>query len=129
MEHMDRPKNTVSLILVDDDKDLLWLMSHALRLRGFQVEAFDHAPSLAQIRDLHPSVILLDVEVGEEICGKIKGGTDPSPVPVILLSRHPIDKLRETVLRCGADGYLIKPFNVERLTRSVHRYAKDRPVA
>ncbi len=133
MERKDRPKETATLMLVDNDKDLLWLMTHALQRRGFVVKAFDHAPTLAQVRSVRPSVIFLDVEIGEEsgeeVCGKIKGGAEPSRVPVILISSHPMDRLRETALRCGADGYLAKPFDVEHMIRSVHQYAKERPLA
>lgn len=127
--HMEAP----TLMLVDDDKDLLWLMSHALKRRGFVVKAFDHAPSMAQVRDVQPTVIFLDVDIGtesgEEVCGKIKGGTTSPQIPVILISSHPMDRLRETALRCGADGYMTKPFDVERMSRLALQYAEGRPSA
>lgn len=133
MEHKDTAKDRATLMLVDDDKDMLWLMSHALKRRGFEVKAFDHAPSMAQVRDVHPTVIFLDLDIGtesgEEVCGKIKDAPNSLRVPVILLSSHPKEKLRETALRCGADGFMTKPFDVERMSQLVMRYAIERPAA
>lgn len=133
---MDSPevhKEATTLMLVDDDKDLLWLMSHALERRGFEVKAFDHAPSMAQVRDVHPSVIFLDVDIGaesgEDVCGKIKGKEGSAQVPVILISSHPTDRLRESALRCGADGYMTKPFDLECMSQVARHYSKDRPSA
>lgn len=133
MERKDNTKEATTLMLVDDDTDLLWLMSHALKRRGFQVRTFSHAPSLDQVRDIHPSVIFLDVDMGmesgEDVCGQIKGQADSARVPVILLSSHGMDRLKETALRCGADGYMTKPFDAERMTMLAHQYAKQRPAA
>lgn len=133
MERAEIKRPDATLMLVDDDKDLLWLMSHALKRRGFDVKVFDHAPSMAQVRDAQPSVIFLDVDIGtesgEEVCGKIKKEPDSSFVPVILLSSHSKDILRETAGRCGADGYMTKPFDVERMSQLAHAYAGKKPAA
>ncbi|MEO5584820.1 MAG: response regulator [Flavobacteriales bacterium] len=133
MERSETHRKAATLMLVDDDKDLLWLMSHALKRRGFIVKAFDHAPSIAQVKDVRPSVIFLDVDIGtesgEEVCGKIKGSADLSAYPVILLSSHPNDSLRKVASRCGADGYMTKPFDVERMSQLADHYAGLRPAA
>lgn len=133
MERSETQKKAATLMLVDDDKDLLWLMSQALKRRGFTVKAFDHAPSMAQVMEVRPSVIFLDVEIGsengEDVCEKIKGEPGSSVVPVILVSSYPKEKLRETALRCGADGYLTKPFDLERMSQLAHHYGEGRLLA
>ena len=133
MERLDTPRNAGPLLLVDDDTDLLWLMSSALKRRGFEVRTFSHAPTIEQVRQVQPSVIFLDLDIGtesgEEVCGKIKQGDSVLHVPIILLSSHNKDHLRETARRCGADGYMTKPFDLDRMSSLARNYLMERPAA
>jgi len=122
-----------TVMVVDDDRDLLWLLSRVLRKKGFNVQGFTSAPSMEMVKKIDPAVLFLDVEIGaesgEEVCGRIKHGTDGSKVPVILISSHAKERLRETARRCGADGYLTKPFDLRGMTMLAKYYAGHRPAA
>ena len=77
MEPMStRTKALPTVMLVDDDQDLLWLLRRVLIKQGLNVKSFSSAPTVAMVKEIHPAVLFLDVEIGqesgEEVCGKIK---------------------------------------------------------
>lgn len=119
-----------SVMVVDDDEDLLWLLTRTLKQGGFSVKSFTRPPSMRTLREIHPAVLFLDVEIGaesgEEVCGQIKSEVGTAYLPVILISSHNTEKLRATALRCGADGYLNKPFNLEGMKRLAQHYVDRR---
>ena len=96
------------------------------------MKSYTRPPSIHLLREVHPAVIFLDVEIGtesgEEVCGQIKSAEDTADLPVILISSHAPEKLRATALRCGADGFLNKPFDLDGMMRLAQRYV-DRQAA
>ncbi|MBZ0205474.1 MAG: response regulator [Flavobacteriales bacterium] len=121
-----------TVMVVDDDRDLLWLLSRVLRKKGFHVQGFFSAPSVETVKKIDPAVLFLDVEIGGEsgevVCERIKHSTDLPKFPVILISSHAKERLRETAQRCGADGYLTKPFNLRGMAM-LAKYYVSRPPA
>ncbi|MBX2982933.1 MAG: response regulator [Flavobacteriales bacterium] len=122
-----------TVMVVDDDKDLLWLLHRVLVKEGLQVESFSSAPTMDMVNRIHPAVLFLDVEIGqesgEEVCGRIKRSKAVTRTPVILISSHSKDKLSAVAERCGADGYLTKPFDLHEMTRLAKLYVAARPAA
>lgn len=121
---MDR--SDTCILLVDDDVDLLALMSKSLEKQGFHVEARRTAPSAADLHRLHPAIVFMDVELGQEngaaVCHAMKHHGD-GPRPVILMSGHAPDVLRTEAAMGQADGCLTKPFRLEQLRSWVAYYA------
>lgn len=120
-------------MLVDDDQDLLWLLRRVLIKQGLNVKSFSSAPSVAMVKEIHPAVLFLDVEIGqesgEEVCGKIKKSAIATQIPVILISSHAKDKLRATAKRCRADGYLTKPFDMQGMAKLAKLYVQAQKAA
>jgi DNA-binding response OmpR family regulator len=105
------------VLLVDDDVDLLDLMTQALARVGCRVTtATDGEQALVEWQTEPPDLVLLDVNLpkldGFAVCGRIKA---ESRTPVILLTaRHEeADVLRGLTL--GADDYVVKPFSHRQL--------------
>ena len=122
-----------TVLLVDDNKDLLWLMANFLKRSGFTVHTLEHAPTVEQVNALSPVVVFLDVEIGKqngvETCVRIKEDPNLAHVPVVLVSSHAKEFLKQEAEMCGADGYLQKPVEPGMLIHLANQYAEARNAA
>lgn len=103
-----------TLFIVEDDRDVQYLLKRSLTNAGFKVSVFnDGYPIIENMEEL-PDLFILDIELpginGLEICRWIKTHEETEYIPVILLSAAPYLKvLAENV---HADDYLEKPVNL-----------------
>ncbi len=109
------------ILLIDDDRTLLHLLSQYLKESDFQVfEAPDGATGLRIAFNERPDLILLDVMLpgmdGWEVCARLR---DLSDVPIIMVTAKTTeaDKLRGFHL--GVDDYVTKPFSFAELVARV----------
>ncbi len=112
MENLDNAKRTV--LIVDDDEDLLILIQHALSVEGFDPICSPNGVNIVPIvTRKHPDVILLDIRLngrdGVEICKQLKLDPQTASTPIIMFSAN--DNIKAISQECGADGYIKKPFN------------------
>lgn len=105
----------ITILVVDDDPDILFATSRIFQSAGYTVYEADSGTScLDLIRSKAPDLVFLDVVMpdidGYEICRQIKSDPDMSSTYVILLSgsKTESDHLSEG-LEIGADGYLTRP--------------------
>lgn len=100
------------LLLVDDDVELMELLSSLLTLEGFDVQTANNGLEALQKLDESHELILLDVMMpklnGIETLKEIR---KVSNVPVMMLTAKGDDIDRILGLELGADDYLPKPFN------------------
>ena len=108
----------MKVLVVDDDADLLDLMTYALRREGYNVlTAIDGQQALQRWEAESPDIVLLDGNLpkmdGFEVCRRIRHG---SKTPIIMLTARDeeADVLRG--LQVGADDYVTKPFSAKLLT-------------
>jgi two-component system phosphate regulon response regulator PhoB len=109
-----------SVLLVDDERDLLSLLDFNLRAAGFEtLLATTGEQALSQLRRRVPDVVLLDVMLpdvtGTEICRQIKGDARTRHVPVVMLTAKGEEVDRVVGFELGADDYVTKPFSVREL--------------
>ena len=107
-----------SILVIDDDPDILEALSEILESEGFGIhQARNGLEALELLEPLHPDLILLDLMMpvmdGWEFAERIRGRPDWAQIPVIVLSadRNVGDKAR----KLGAVGYLAKPFELSEL--------------
>lgn len=99
------------ILVVDDNEDIRFFVKTALTPEGFDViEAADGNQALAIFRKKEPSLIILDLSIGQpdgfEVCREIR---KVSTVPIIMLTSH-IEEMDEAMcLAAGADDYITKP--------------------
>lgn len=120
MEHT-RP---LTILVVEDDPDLIGNVALILRLEGFEVvTAASGAAGLAALRRCRPDLILCDILMSE-IDGfafhrAVNGDADFAGIPFIFISAlNDLDNLRKG-MQAGADDYLCKPFSAEQLVAAV----------
>jgi len=112
------------ILLVDDDRGLLRLLSMRLTAAGYQVEAVESGEqALAQLPLFRPHLVITDLQMdgmdGMTLFNRIHGG-NPS-LPVLILTAHgTIPDAVEATSR-GVFGYLTKPFDSKVLLEHVAR--------
>ncbi|MBW2599262.1 MAG: response regulator, partial [Deltaproteobacteria bacterium] len=113
------------ILVVDDEKDLVDLISYNLKKNGFTVvKAYDGEEALRQVRTRKPHLMILDLMLpgiqGMEVCKLIRNDAENAALPIIMLTAkgEEIDKILG--LEVGADDYVTKPFSVRELLARVH---------
>jgi DNA-binding response OmpR family regulator len=106
------------LLLVDDDPRLRDLLQRYLETQGFVVKAVGDGAQMQHALDRgHFDLIVLDLmlpgENGLEICRRLRGQGDPTPVLMLTAKGDEIDRI--VGLEIGADDYLPKPVNPREL--------------
>jgi two-component system phosphate regulon response regulator PhoB len=113
-----------SVLLVDDERDLLSVLDFNLRAAGFETllattgeQAFSH------LRRRVPDLVLLDLMLpdvpGTELCRRIKSDPRTRHVPVVMLTAKGDEVDRVVGFEVGADDYVTKPFSVRELVLRV----------
>jgi len=113
-----------SVLVVEDDPDLVDLMAVILQDAGYRVAtATDGLEALARIEAEMPSLILLDMRMprmnGWEFAGEFRTRWDRS-CPIVVVTAAENARLRAEEI--GADGWLEKPFELEDVVRMVERH-------
>jgi len=116
--------NTV--LIVDDDHDILDLVGFNLNKAGFRcLTASDGPGCLERIRLDSPDLVVLDVMLpgmnGFEILRRLRFDVETRQIPVIMLTAKGEEVDRVIGLELGADDYVTKPFSVRELVLRVER--------
>ncbi|WP_428509887.1 response regulator [Pseudonocardia sp.] len=118
-----------SVLVVDDDPQILRALRITLRAGGYRVDtAASGAGALQAAAERHPDVVVLDLGLpdldGAEVIRRLRGW---STVPVIVLSARTDSPDKVAALDAGADDYVTKPFGtaelLARLRAAVRRAA------
>ena len=109
---MSKP-GKASLLLVDDDPDLLRLLAIRLKANGYSVTAVESAQkALAAIAHSRPDLVLTDLRMeGMDGMALFQEVQASSPgLPVIILTAHGTIPEAVTAVKKGIFGYLTKPY-------------------
>ncbi|MFD4430550.1 response regulator transcription factor [Nocardia sp. NPDC058497] len=123
----DRAAATV--LVVDDDEDVLASVERGLRLSGFQVlVARDGAAALRAVSERAPDAVVLDMNMpvldGAGVVTALRAmGND---VPICVLSARASVDDRIAGLESGADDYLVKPFELAELVARIRALLRRR---
>jgi two-component system alkaline phosphatase synthesis response regulator PhoP/OmpR family response regulator RpaB len=119
-------RSQYTILVIDDDKDIVQTIKDNLELDGYKVlHAYDGRSGIRAVKNSRPHLILLDLNLpdidGIKACQFIRREFD---FPMIMLTAR--DSLSEKVLglECGADDYIIKPFNALELSARIKAVLK-----
>lgn len=106
------------ILVVDDDPEILDFLTVDLKLSGFSVEsAVDGLTGLQKALNENYDLVILDVMMpkmdGFEVCKNIRKVS--KEIPIILLTAKGTIEDKIEGFNCGADDYLIKPFDIQEL--------------
>jgi two-component system phosphate regulon response regulator PhoB len=114
------------ILVVDDEPDVLDLVTYNLSQAGFQTEtAADGAEALRKARSAAPDLILLDLMLPEmdglEVCKLLRRDAKTSAIPIIMLTARASEIDRVLGLELGAADYVSKPFSPRELVLRVRK--------
>lgn len=111
----------MKVLIIDDDIDLLDVISYALRREGFNVQiAADGQQAIQRVQSSKPDVILLDLRLpkmnGLDVLRRIREADD---IPVIVLTALNDEETILKAFNLGADDFVTKPFSPRQLTARI----------
>lgn len=110
------------VLVVDDEENVAFLISSALRLSGYEtLVATTGIQAVEDVGRFAPHVIVLDVMLpdidGFEVLRRIRSGGSQAPVLFVTARGATTDRVRG--LTSGGDDYIVKPFELEELVARV----------
>jgi DNA-binding response OmpR family regulator len=117
-----------TILVVDDDQDILDFLDDALTFEGYQVLTAVDGAALALAQQAQPSVILLDLQMagmdGQEISRRLRADAATAAIPIIVMSA--MDRLEAMVTGMPVNGHLAKPFELRLLMETVAQWCPQR---
>ena len=111
------------VVVVEDDEEIRNYLISELQKDFDVIGCADGREGLAEVLKSVPDLVISDVMMpqmdGNTLCSTIKSSPTTSHIPVVLLTAKNRDEDRLEGLETGADAYIVKPFNMDILRRTV----------
>lgn len=128
--------NNFKILLVDDEPDILELLSYNFKKKGFEVSAAANGlEGLKTLKNYHPDVIIIDIMMPEmdgiEMCRELRKIDEFKNTRVIFLSATNDVNLVINALSAGGNHYVSKPIHLNVLINMVIDYSnleKTKPI-
>ena len=125
-------KRGASVLVVDDEREIVRALQHALTAHGYTVLTASSGEEAIEIVTRHrPDLLLLDLLLpgmsGLEVCRQVRA---TSNVPIIVLSVKETERDKVEALDLGADDYVAKPFGMDEVLARIRvalRHAAQAP--
>jgi two-component system chemotaxis response regulator CheY len=117
-----------SILAVDDSKSLRQMVSFTLRNAGYEVtEAEDGSAALALAKAQSFNVVLTDQNMpnmdGLTLIRELRSLPGYRTAPILMLTTESSDDMKAKGRAAGATGWIVKPFNPERLIEIMKKVA------
>ncbi|MDE6094872.1 MAG: response regulator [Muribaculaceae bacterium] len=123
-------KNATTVLIVEDNDDMLTLMSNQLRRQFNVIAARNGEEAVACLENSYVDMLVSDVMMpgmnGMELCRYVKGNVRYSHIPVLLLTANTDQGKRMEGLEYGADEYIIKPYSLDFLKARISNLVENR---
>ncbi|MDO8730755.1 MAG: response regulator [Candidatus Omnitrophota bacterium] len=106
------------LLLVDDEPDLVQMVSVRLKAAGYEIStAYDGQEALEKVKESHPDLMILDLMLpkldGYKVCRLLKLDERTRGIPILIFTARAQVEDVTLATECGADAYLTKPFEAK----------------
>jgi two-component system alkaline phosphatase synthesis response regulator PhoP len=119
-----------TILVVDDEKDILELLKYNLEKEGYHVLTAQNGKEALRHVKQHPNLVVLDVMMPEldgwEVCKAIRKDPATAKTPIIFLTARDSEVDEVVGLELGADDYITKPVKVRTFLARVKRVLKAR---
>lgn len=119
---------TTRILTVDDSASMRALLLNALQQEGFDVEqAVDGQDALDWLASNEVDVIITDINMprldGFGLIERLRESARHADRPILVLSTESSNEKKSRARDAGATGWIVKPFNAEKLAAAVRRIA------
>ena len=129
-EPEDKSAKKGTLLLVEDNKDVLDYISDGLKHQFSVIKAANGEEALGKIKDKEVDMVICDIVMpvmnGIKLCKHLKQNLSTSHIPVIMLSAQTDTETQIEALKIGADDYMMKPFSLTVLTKKIQNMFRTR---
>ena len=113
-----------TIMVVDDSITMRRVASKLLERHNYEViTAKDGVDALAQLQDIQPDVMLLDIEMprmdGFELATHMRNATSFSNIPIIMITSRTGEKHRDRAFEIGVTNYMGKPYQEDELIQNI----------
>jgi two-component system chemotaxis response regulator CheY len=120
-----------AILIVDDSPSMRRMVAFALTEAGHQVtEAEDGSKALALAESCAADLVVSDMNMpgmnGIELVGKLRCLPAYRSTPILMLTTETSDDMKGEARNAGASGWIVKPFDPERLIGIVSRLLANR---
>lgn len=117
---------SLTVLAIDDSATMRDMLRVALSSAGFTVHlAEDGVDGIEKLRGIEPDVIITDINMprmdGFGVIDAVRNGADKSTVPILVLTTESAQDLKDRARRSGATGWIVKPFDRDKLVAAIHR--------
>ncbi len=118
-----------SVLVVEDDPEINQLVGAYVEIAGYRYSpALDGQAALQQARRDPPALVVLDIMLpdvdGFEVCRRLRADPSTAKVPIIMLTALDREEHHQKGQTCGAAAYLTKPFDPDRLLKTIKQAAE-----
>lgn len=113
----DTPQEVATILIVDDEDDILDLLEYNFAREGFTTTvARDGVEAMEKVRVVEPDLVILDVMMpkmdGIEVCRRLRQDAHLRTIPILMLTARTEEEDQVEGLDVGADIYVSKPVSV-----------------
>lgn len=117
---------TLRVLTVDDSRTILAMLHHTLSNAGFEVlQAEDGQQGLNVLMKESVDVVITDINMpvmdGIEFIRHVRATGNHQSLPILILTTETSQDKRELGKAAGGTGWIVKPFDPEKLISVIHR--------
>lgn len=122
-------KSEITILLVDDDPDIIEFLTYNLKKEGYKVFSENNGKSAIKTADkINPDLIVLDVMMpkmdGFETCNRIRQIPELQEIIVVFLTARSEDYSQIAGFDAGADDFITKPVSPKVFVKKINAFAK-----
>ena len=122
--------NKKKILIVDDEQDMLYAVKLQIEANNYEVlTAVDGQEALEKARKENPDLIILDLMLpkvdGYKVCRMLKFDKKYKAIPIIMFTARAQKGDEQLGYEVGADAYVAKPFDPEKLLRKIKELLKE----
>lgn len=119
---------SLTILAVDDSRTIREMLGHTLRAAGWRVVmAEDGVAGLEALEQETPDVIVTDINMprldGFGFIEAVRVDDDYRAIPILVLTTESDPAKKQRAREAGATGWIVKPFNPEKLVDAIRRVA------
>ncbi len=125
MTDMHFPASKGTILVVDDNSDIVAIAKTILEKEGYVVQTADNGLEVfSRLEEQKPDLIILDIMMphmgGMAVLKRLKGTAETSSIPVIMLTAKSEDEDKTESYKLGVYYYITKPFTTTQLINVIN---------